>query len=509
MTGFLRTFGLLVVAIMACWFFGCGSTSALFDDDDDDDDDSSVAVDDDDDISDPEITASVQLSDPLPHNPLAQCLLVTTDVPCSLSGYVTTEGETGYGPSSPDKSTKGIEHEFCFYGLLGATKFDYAIHPVDDADTILAQGSFETSILPPTVPVIEDLEFTPDDGFSDWYSVWQNERVPNNYYALALYDRQGRLRYFRERPEGNFHSILPNGDFVLTTVSELFKVGLDGKIETIFEVALNPPYERKTHHVFYIQDPSQGAIVIFNRPGPGLECDFVTPTENTIGDGIAVVDANGVPIWTWEAFDHQDAIPPDAMNPEHCALNTWGPGTYDWTHANSVKPVPGEQAYLVSMRNVLRVLKIAGSDGEVVWQMGPGLDFSWVGNEPVEDQWFRTQHDAKLLTPTRLLLYDNGVCRYGGTCLSGPWSRALELEFDEDEMTVEQIWEYRMPFNRSQGNAERHANGNTLITSGSSVTIVEVLPDAPQDEYIFKMAFTNGQTRALYYPPIWRNGEKE
>jgi len=125
----------------------------------------------------------------------------------------------------------------------------------------------------------------------------------------------------------------------------------------------------------------------------------------------------------------------------------------------------------------MQIVKIDVSTGNVMWQMGPGLDFTWIGEDEDEDVWFRLQHGPIRLPNGNLLLFDNGNGRYGMDCRLGSWSRALELEVDEDAMTVEPVWEHRVPFSQAMGNVERLPTGETFIYNGWMGDAVEVTPD--------------------------------
>ena len=70
-------------------------------------------------------------------------------------------------------------------------------------------------------------------------------------------------------------------------------------------------------------------------------------------------------------------------------------------------------------------------------------------------------------------------------------------------MTVSQLWEYRLPFNRVQGNVERHENGNTLIATGNGKYVIEVIDRGGEGDELIKMRFPAGTVRAEYYPAFW------
>lgn len=490
--------------------------AACGDDDDDNNDDSTAdddeSVADDDDTDDDLPHAEVQIIDPPDGNPLARNLVVTTDVSCSLSGYVTAASETGYGPASPTATAEGTSHNFWFYGLLENTTFEYTFYLAGQPEKVVATGSFKTSVLQEK-PEIESLTILDFEGETDWYAIWMIDAI--NWEGVEanltmLYDRQGRVRFLHENEgeDAGWIEVLENGDIAYATNDVVIGVQPDGTEYTLIDVQPNDPYYIKRHHQFYLPGlTSDYSLVLYNQAGDGVQCDLTTPTDKMLGDGVLLLDAQGRETWRWNIFDHQDVLPQTAMDPSNCLLHYWGPAYIDWAHLNTVIPVPDDDnALLISSRNLLRIFKIDRTTGEVLWQMGPDLDFQWLGSpgEIEADYWFRMSHDIQYLSPTRLLMFDNGVCRYQPVCVLGTWSRALEIEIDETNKTVQLAWEHRVPFSASQGNVQRHENGNTLIGTGGSSRAIEV---TSADQEIFNLKYPWGNVRAKYYPAFWSNEE--
>ncbi len=154
-----------------------------------------------------------------------------------------------------------------------------------------------------------------------------------------------------------------------------------------------------------------------------------------------VTDAPGF-VWTSQAAWEQGLLPR-------------GEGGDPW-HANGVVWIDDElgPGVLVSVPGLDRVLRIDPRDGEIVWQLGRGLDFALQGGE-----WFSFQH-APEWRDGRLLLHDNGVER-GRT-------RVLELAVDQQAMTVTVVWEWTEPdwFEPIWGEADRLPDGTVLVTHG-------------------------------------------
>ena len=487
---------LILLAILIAFLLTLSLIACQDDGDNDDDDDN----DDNDDVVVPDF-GDVTVEPASDGNPLARKIIVRTKDACRLSGIVTNQYEPGFGTSSPIISPEGTEHEFWFYGLIENRKFQYIFFRPDFNKALEAQGTFKTPVLPEIRPEPVELVVNEAPGITDWYMVYYSHKS-DDVVLIMLYDRQGRIRMFHPSSNGQFPQVMPSGEIVTTLHNHLVGIRQNGEEYFWAEVKINKPVLRATHHKFYLENTTaNSAVVIFARYGPGVQCDLFTPTDFAVGDGIAEIDGNGEEVWRWDIFDHLDQIPPQTVDPGMCELYWWGPDITDWTHGNAVVPYPGQNAYLVSYRNISRVVKINRESGELEWQMGPGLDFTWIGNEDERDKWFHFQHDPHWLSNDRMLLYDNNQPDASET-----YSRALELQVDLDAMTVKKVWEYRMPHHRSEGNVQRHENGNTLVCSGSDHRLVEMpLGGAPGQEY-FKMVFPNGIMRAEYYPSLWRLG---
>ena len=377
----------------------------------------------------------------------------------------------------------------------------------------MATGTFDTEALPEEQPVVTGADIDDTSGGTDWYAVWTIDALTwggTTYNFTVIYDRYARIRFYHRNEDNHSGWIQPrdDGSIAFTNNVEIRSLTPDGTESVMFDIQPTGSYYTATDHEFYIEDEYATApMVLYNEVGTGVDCDLETPTDNMIGDGVLRLDADGVETWRWSLFDHTDVISPTEMDEANCDLRYWGRNYAYWSHFNSVVPVPDQDAILISSRNLFRLIKVDTNTGEILWQMGPPKgdftgDFTWVGQpgEAEADYWFRMSHDVKYLSPTRLLLFDNGVCRYQDFCLIGSWSRALEIEIDEDAKTVEKVWEYRVGFAANQGNVQRHENGNTLIGSGGGGEVVEIASDGVE---VFHMTFGTGTIRALYYPSPW------
>jgi len=476
------------------------NTSPNGDNDDGADDDDETPGDDDDDFScsefiDQNLILSLEVAPPSDANPLMRTIVLETKTDCSLAGYVQIQNEAGHGPSDPAAGAEGTTHAFNFYGLLENRTVRYVFYRTD-TEAVVARGCFASPTLPADNPAIAALTYVEDDSFTDWFLVEYIKKDGVGRLQM-IFDRQGRHRFYHpEVDAGKFVEVLDNGDFVTSARNDLVATRLDGSEYVLFPVQLNDPVLRNAHHKAYVGSATaERALVVFARYGLGVECDLTTPSEMAVADGMGEVDKNGNETWRFDYFDHTDEIPPTAMDPELCELEFWGPGTFDLTHGNAIAPADEEGTWLFSYRNMDRGIKVDRATGQIVWQMGPGLDFTWIGDEPEDEKWFYRQHDPYWLPGNRFLVYDNNK--------NNGWSRALELQVDLENMTVRQLWEYRMPHNTSDGNAKRHANGNTLVCNGTGGSYAELPPDGVAGDELIALTFTEGMIRTVYYPAVW------
>jgi hypothetical protein len=120
-----------------------------------------------------------------------------------------------------------------------------------------------------------------------------------------------------------------------------------------------------------------------------------------------------------------------------------------------------------SSRLLSRISRIDYATGNVVYNMGQ--DFP-SGDVDFGDGLFERQHSPQLLPSGNMMVFDNGP-------VGGP-SYAIELAFTGDPPTSASIvWQWQTPEAvGNRGDADRLANGNTLVTAGPLGTIFEVDP---------------------------------
>ncbi len=147
----------------------------------------------------------------------------------------------------------------------------------------------------------------------------------------------------------------------------------------------------------------------------------------------------------------------------------------DYVHGNALEIDPSDGNILLSSRHLSEITKIDHQTGAIIWRLGgKARDFT-LSAAPGIDPTFSFQHDIRILPNGDITLFDNH------NNLTPYYSRGMEFSLNLTNHTADLVWEFRdnpdaiSPF---MGNAQRFANGNTLIGWGGSLSpnFTEVLP---------------------------------
>jgi hypothetical protein len=193
-------------------------------------------------------------------------------------------------------------------------------------------------------------------------------------------------------------------------------------------------------------------------------------TKEWKADQMAVFDRiNNEITWSWSVWDHLLTQDRDAETYDSSGA------TFGWTHGNSAVYHPADDSIYYSARNLSRIVRIDYATGEIVYSMGFDMPS---GHVAFGDDLFSYQHAPELQPNGDMLLFDNGNRRgHVVQTLETGVSKAVQLSFaGGDPPTSASIaWEWTVPtYNGAQGDADRLANGNTLVVAGPNATLHEV-----------------------------------
>lgn len=251
--------------------------------------------------------------------------------------------------------------------------------------------------------------------------------------TVAMFDWRGRYRWYHVMPVTE-----PGSDSEVRVVPEGILVGgLRGLIwPTIVGWDGTVIWQEEFHMHHDIRPDGPDRFLYLDGSSEGCEGGYWS-------DEVKLWDRERREvIWSWHICDHY--TPPVLES--------------DWSHLNTIEPVPGENALLLSSRNQDLLLKIDRGTGEILWTLGAGGDIQL----PAGDEFYR-QHAPEILPNGNILLFDNGL---EGVRES---SRAIEIAYDEQAGTAEIVWEFDpfpAHFTPIWGDADRTPEGNTLITFG-------------------------------------------
>ncbi len=366
-------------------------------------------------------------------------------------GHVVFGTDTAYG-STTNSTELGTDHEVLLLGNTADTEVHFRV--VVESDGILAPTedyTITTGSLPSGIP------FFTASGELD--GEWAFNVIPTQGTAPAvtIVNAKGETvwYYLPVVKEGNLMRSLLSHDRKSVILGH---AGIQGNLDagrlqwisldggTVTEVAV-PGFD---HDLAELPDGTVCMVTVEERTredGSPWGADTLLELRP---DGTTVEIFNA-----WDAFEDPESLP-SARAP-------------NWTHGNGLDYWPEEDAYLFSMKELGSIAKIPRATGEIEWMIDGKLNQFDFG----DDEVVALQHQFEMLANGNLLLFDNGTQERG-------YSRAVELDIDEEALTATQVWDYvRDPsvFVAAKGDVHRFSNGNTEVVWSTQGEIQVVTPD--------------------------------
>jgi hypothetical protein len=356
------------------------------------------------------------------------------------------------------------------------------------------------NVIDPTgISVVSDI-----DGNILWYydnaadSSWEGYAFPikplKNGHMLASITNLYSANV--PSPTIPYNSVLREIDLLGNPVRELSLADLNAALQAMGSDVQALCYSHDVlplwngHTILLVQE--QRTVTLTLPPGPGQ--------FTILGDAMVDLDEDFNPVWTWSTFDHLDV---DRHPYEFDVANG-----YDWTHCNCIQLAPDGNLVL-SSRSQNWVMKIdyegGNGDGTILWRLGYQGDFTLVGSQTADTDWFFAQHFPNLLTADgdqikSLSVMDNGNDRCyampGGCAATNPappppFTRAAIFKIDETAtaMTAQVAWEY--PLNEYSywgGNVMVLINGDIEICASEPVPIGTTPPANDVPSQVLELA---------------------
>ena len=397
-----------------------------------------------------------------PGNVLSCFVRWTTDEPAS--SWVEF-GESQVHSHHVGGDERVTDHEVLVFGLHANA--EVSLQAVsEDSNGVEARSdelTYETAALPFESIVAEVWGGDDEPVQPGWtlagFTFHQSE-VPLPAYVVAMLDLEGEPVWYYTPPSGQPASeldvsLLAAGHVLIGAA--MFPGDTPVAVDLAGEHAWEGPQQEDfltpgyMHHAFSQLD---------NGHYLTLSSDFV---DGNLTEVVWEFDAAGETAWTWNAHDHLD-IPP---------------GELSWL--NAVTADLDRDVAHVNSRGQSLLMEVDRSDGHVIWSLGADGDFT----AAAEHSWFDYAHAPEVQPDGNVLIHDNGSAERA-------YSRVVEYALDLDTMAASIVWEYPAgqpdePWYSYQfGDANRLANGNTLITQLDETGdvprchTVEVTPDGEE-----------------------------
>lgn len=382
-----------------------------------------------------------------------------------------------YSPN--EKSEKG----YLLFLLKPGKKHKIQITITDlkgEKKTFNDQLIFTTPALPESdidFPKIE-ISGEKDNGNEELILFNPRRRVPLNvpnanefntsFGMLALVNKKGDVLWFyRTNSRISDFDLLPNGNLsYMTQDSRICEIDFAGNMINQWYALNRPegkmegaiPVEALTFHHDVSILPNGNRLVcsteikeIDNYYTSERDENAPRKRQKVMGDVIIEFTPKGEIVHRWSSFDE---MPVMRIGYETFS-NYWDrrgfPGVIDWSHANAIVPLPGEDAYLVNFRYQSAMIKVNKTKGKIEWifaePSGWGEKLQNKLLKIPEDGWNWHQHSPQFTKNGNLLFFNNNNYQARPFNEVAPLpespSHVVEYQINETDLTVKKIWDSR------------------------------------------------------------------
>ncbi|MBN1760583.1 MAG: aryl-sulfate sulfotransferase, partial [Chitinispirillaceae bacterium] len=317
--------------------------------------------------------------------------------------------------------------------------------------------------------------------------------VDKKGFNLIL-DNSGNIVYWQEITDGTpvCFQVLPNGYLGYGSMYEFYDFTgggptkfymMDSSYTIVDEFKMGNGYVAESHEFQLLPN---GHALMLSYDLQSVDMSKIVPGGHpgatVVGSIIQEVDGDKNVVFQWRSWDYLDIK--DSYN--DLTLKVFDP-----IHINSLD-MDSDNHLLVSVMALAEIVKINRQTGAILWIMGgKNNQFTFVNEEEVSayaPEYFMYQHDVRRLDNGNILMIDDGQKA------RRDWSRVVEYQIDETNLTATKVWQYRHDPDISvstMGSAQRLPNGNTLIGwgMGSAVSKTAVTEVDPSGNVVLELAF--------------------
>jgi len=250
--------------------------------------------------------------------------------------------------------------------------------------------------------------------------------ILDNFGTPIYYQKTANRNYF------NLH-VMPNGllawckNFATNSSNEKYYIA-DSSYAIIDSVRTGNGYNLDSHDMLWM---SNGHYLVMSYDPQPVNMSLIVPGGNpdAIVTGLIIqeVDNDENVYWQWRSWDHFEIT--DATSDISLTASN-----IDYCHGNAFE-FDDDGHLLLSSRNMDEITKIDYNTGELIWRFGKNASnnqFDIIG-DPIG---FTHQHDIRKMPNGHYTLYDNGNLH------QSQFSRPMEYDINEDDMTATLIWHY-------------------------------------------------------------------
>ena len=343
-------------------------------------------------------------------------------------------------------------------------------------------GLSQDLVLPDNFPFFTiDQHNGPDQGSLFMFA---RPQKPNKYPGyLYIIDNQGIPLYYRYLPyQSGLFKVQPSGLLSFLRMDSVYNrvYLMDSNFQTVDSVWMED-YELDTHDFIAMEN---GHFLIFGLDHRTIDMSKIVeggqPEATVNGCVIMELDEEKTVVYEWNSFDHYQ------ITDSYKDLTV---SSIDYVHPNSLE-IDADGNILLIARGMDELTKIDRQTGNIIWRLGgKNNQFEFADSSHM----FSMPHDFKLLENGHYTLFDNGSER------DPAYSRALEYAIDQENKTIEMVWEYdadKTVYSPSGGGVQRLPSGNTLVCYGGQVSNPSVTEVHPDGSIAFRLGFDDPGIRA-------------